>query len=216
MNIRTKLEKHISIMKAFKKLIIFGEYSTALEIRDVVNSDYPDDFQDVVNLHFDAKTNLSALSQELNLFGYIISFSNNDMRTQCEGIMNQIEKAHAVSIISKHANVSPLAKIGEGSYIAPLTFIGPNTVIAKHNIILPHSSIGHDSVLGKHCIVNPGAKISGNVIIGSNCLIGSNSVIHQKTNIGSNNIIDAMTYIRKDLKDNMIALSRSRAFIKKR
>ena len=55
--------------------------------------------------------------------------------------------------------ISNSAKIGEGSFIYPQSFIGNDVVIGKNCIIYPNVTIMDNCILGDHVIIQPGTVI---------------------------------------------------------
>jgi len=70
------------------------------------------------------------------------------------------------------------AKIGEGTKIAPLAYIGKNVEIGKNCFIAPNASVLDGCIIGDNCIINAGAVISFSVI-GNNCAIFNGAKIGQ-------------------------------------
>lgn len=200
-----------------KKLLIIGGKSTALEIYEVVltcfenlyseiifvignNESVNDDFKYIKD--FELEDYLSR-----NSCNYIISFANHSLRTKFEEIFNKF-KINPVNVIHPSAIISSNSNIGKGNYIAAGSIISFNATVNNHNIINYNTTIGHDAYVGNHCIINPGARISGNVIIGDRVLIGTNSIIFQGLKVGNDCLIDALTYIDRDIDNNMICSSK--------
>lgn len=199
-----------------KTLLIFGGKSTALEIAEVANEFYKNEFSFIKFVVgdeeqknndkqlFDSEVISYTKSRNCN---FIISFSNHKLRIKIENWMNDL-KVNAVNIIHPNAIISRSAKIGYGNYIAANVVISSNSIIGNYNIINFNTTIGHDAVLDNHIIINPGARISGNVNIGSRTLIGANSFIFQGKIIGDDTLIDALTYIDRDIDKKMICSSK--------
>jgi UDP-3-O-[3-hydroxymyristoyl] glucosamine N-acyltransferase len=206
-----------------KSLLIFGKESTGIEINEVARRYYNfyfDSILFVIGDHEVKNDSSHIFDSELKDFCksndcyYIISFSNSSLRIKMEEIMNKLSIS-PFSIISPYAIVSDTAKVDQGNYIAANVVISAHARLIGSNIINYNSTIGHHSIVNGHCIINPGARISGNVNLGESCLVGSNAFLFQGLSIGKNCIIDALTYIEKDLPDNMIASSKNTKTFKK-
>jgi len=63
--------------------------------------------------------------------------------------------------IPSSANISPTAKIGDGTIIQPFVFIGNYVEIGKNCIIHSHVSINDYSVIGDNVIISPNTVIGG-------------------------------------------------------
>jgi len=74
--------------------------------------------------------------------------------------------------------IHPTAKIGAGTKIAPLAYIGKNVQIGKNCFIAPTACIMDNCIIGDNVIVNAGAVISY-AIIGNNCIIYTGAKIGQ-------------------------------------
>jgi len=178
-----------------KKLIIFGEYSTALEIRETAKSDF-----DVQNVKFeDGFLNQIQNYSKEETYYYIMSFSDYNLRQKCQDQLSKLSNFKSQTIIHSSAVVFKTAQIGDGSYIAATAVVSHNAVVAENCLINFGVSVGHDATVGKNAVVMPGARIGGNCKIGDGCMIGTNSFIYQGMTIGNHTFIDAMTYINKNI-----------------
>lgn len=199
------------------KLLIIGSKSVALEIYDAAISNMEHKFKDIVFLIGDNEEFQKSYSHirdsELksyvneNSCEYIISFSNHKLRSKFEKLMKDLN-VKAANIIHNSAVISENAEIGIGNYLAAGAIISYGVTIGNHNVVNFNTTIGHDAIIGEHVIINPGARISGNVIIKNKVLIGTNSIIYQGKQIGCDVSIDALTYIDKDIVDNVICSNR--------
>lgn len=198
-------------------LLIIGGKSTALEIYDVVFNFFNENYLKVVFVIGDTETMDASYNfikhSELEDFiknnqcCFIISFANQKLRVKYLNLMRS-NSINAVNIIHPSSIISSSAKIGVGNYIAAGSIISFNAKINNHCLINYNSTIGHDSLIQDNCIINPGARIGGNVKIGERVLIGANSFIFQGKNIGNDCLIDALTYIDRDIENNMICSSK--------
>ncbi|MGE0636640.1 MAG: DapH/DapD/GlmU-related protein [Bacteroidia bacterium] len=196
------------------ELLIFGKISTGLEIFEIVNTHFPDRFNQVnmtlFNETFISDNNLeNKINQSDYIINYIIGFSDTKQRKKCAEAMSLYSNFIPVSIISPAAYIAKSAKIGDGCYIGANATISTNAVINDHCSINLNVTIGHDSELEENVVVLPGARISGNVKIGEGTLVGANAFIHQGVTVGKENLIDALTYVHDNLEDRMISSSRN-------
>ena len=199
-------------------LLIFGGKSTALEIREVINSFFATSYKkvllvipdnEIVNEKLDYILNkdLLAFVRENNC-KYIVGFSNQEGRERVQKEM-LILNVDPVNVIHPNAIISESVELGLGNYIAAGSIVSYNAKILDHCIINYHVSIGHDALIKTNSVILPGSRISGNVIVGERVLIGANSFIFQGKSIGNDCIIDAMTYVKDDLEDFHICSSRT-------
>lgn len=106
--------------------------------------------------------------------------------------------------LSLRRSVAVSARIGKGTYIYPLVYIGPNVKVGKNCVLYPGVRIYHDCVIGDNCILHAGAVIGadgfgfapledgsyrkiqqlGNVVIEDNVEIGANAAV-DRASMGS-------------------------------
>ncbi len=192
-----------------KVLYIFGTESTAKEIEEVVQESYDGHFDQIKRLYFygeESKDNSILDLQEANHIHFNIGFSEASLRKDCISFCLK-NKLIPFTVINRSAYIAKSAKIGVGCYIAANASISSDAKIGDFCQLNLNCSIGHDVNLGNNTIVLPGARISGNVCIGSESLIGSNAFVYQGVKLGKNNKVDALTYINKDLEDDIISIS---------
>lgn len=206
------------IMEQFKKnkrsLLIIGGSSTALEIRECVDSFYKNKFSEIFNVIGDnEETTIQNVirDSELDVFlsnnydiSYILGFTNQNLRHY---FTEKLSNAHLVSIMHPTSFIYPTAKIKEGTYIGPGVVVSSNAIVGMRCLINIGVSVGHDAIIGNDCIINPGVRISGFCNIGDRTLIGANSFVFQSKRIGMDCSIDAMTYIDRDIEDKKLCTS---------
>lgn len=200
-----------------KNLFIFGTSSTAKEILEIANQFYIKDFDSIKMLFFynDSPQDLKQLElkpEDENF--YIIGFADVALRELCINFMDGLF-LKPFTIINPTAFIAPSSIIGEGCYIAANASISSDVKIGRHCIVNLNSSVGHDSKIDHNVLILPGANISGNCTIHEKTLVGSNAFIYQGITVGKNNSIDALTYIGKDLDDDMISISATTKSLKK-
>ena len=202
-----------------KHLLIFGGYSTGIEISDVVKEYFSSKFKDVYNVvenNYDRNSSNILLENELGDFisnndvktFFVVSMTNQSTRYKCLKLANQYS-LKPVNIIHPNAYVAGSVVIGEGVYIAANVAISSNVKISNHVIINYNSVIGHDSIINDNVIINPGIVVGGNVVVNERVIIGANSFILQGKTIGADSTIDAMTYIDNDIDSRKISSNRN-------
>ncbi|MCW3975767.1 MAG: acyltransferase [Candidatus Bathyarchaeota archaeon] len=89
-------------------------------------------------------------------------------------------------------------ELGKSTDIGAFTYIN-----AKNGVII------EDFVqIGSHCSIYSISTMDnreGKVILKKNCRIGSHSVVSPGVTIGNNSIIGALSFVNKDIPDNVIA-----------
>ena len=186
-----------------EKLIVFGQESTALEIKSACEQRYQ-----VICVHFEENfTNQIPDFSLETTFKYIISFSNYELRNKCIIQLSLYKNFIAETIIHASAIIDKGAIIGKGCFIAAGAIISTNAIVKDHSIINIGSSIGHDALIGNNVFILPGVRVSGNVKIGDWCILGSNSFIKQNLVIGDWCYIDAMSKIESDIPEKKMIRS---------
>jgi UDP-3-O-[3-hydroxymyristoyl] glucosamine N-acyltransferase len=79
--------------------------------------------------------------------------------------------------IKSTAVIDPSAKIGNGTTISDLTYIGKNVVIGDNVYIYPQVFIGDHVAVGDGTILYPGVKLYHHCIIGQQCILHAGAVI---------------------------------------
>ncbi len=99
-------------------------------------------------------------------------------------------------------------KLGKKVDIGAFTYIN-----AKEGVTI------EDGVkIGSHCSIYSVSTIDnkkGKVILKKNCKVGANSVIMPGITIGENSIVGALSFVNKDIPDNVIAYGIPVKIIKK-
>ncbi len=198
-------------------LLIIGGSSTAVEIKELVESYYQGTYSAVYNVVGDNDvSSLNNIVRDSDLVPFledntnvvfIIGFSNSILRKKFRDIFAKYNVLD-VNIIHPTALISPTACLGKGIYLAGNAVISSNVRLLGSSLINFNVTIGHDCIIGEECCINPGARISGNVTIGNNVLIGANSCIYQGVSIGNDCLVDAMTYVHQNIDNSKMCTNR--------
>lgn len=196
-----------------KTLYIIGGNSTAFEIREIFDLYYKDNYTQIYNVIGNEESTILPNSitdselleslKESSDISFIVGVTDPNLKKRFRILFEQYSGIE-VNCIHPQSYIAPSARLGKGIYIAAFSVVSSNAEIGDGTIININVSIGHDSIIGKDCCINPGARISGHVTIGNKTLIGANAFIFQGLNIGENCAIDAMTYIRHNIKSNIM------------
>lgn len=108
-------------------------------------------------------------------------------------------------IIDETAVISPLAVIGEGTFIGKNVVINAETKIGINSIINSSSVVEHECIIGDFCHISSNSTLCGNCFVDNYSHIGAGSVIKQGTKIGSNVLIGIGSVVTKDIGNNVIA-----------
>ena len=93
-----------------------------------------------------------------------------------EGIIKKYNLKLA-TIVDKTASISPTARIGRGTYIAPNCVIDSDSFIGENNIILFNSIISREVSLCENCFISASCTLKGSIQISESCFIGANSSV---------------------------------------
>jgi sugar O-acyltransferase (sialic acid O-acetyltransferase NeuD family) len=112
------------------------------------------------------------------------------------------------NVVHPKANISPMARLGEGNVILQFCNVSPQATIGNNNYLSAYTSIEHDSALRDNCSFGPGVMTSGNVSIGSKVKFGTGVFIEPHLHIGSNSTIASGAILIRDVADNTVVKSR--------
>jgi len=140
----------------------------------------------------------------------IISIGNNACRKK---IVCRIQ-ANWGKAMSKQANISASASLGEGTVVMKGASINADAVIGRHVILNTNCSIDHDCKIGDFAHVSPQAALAGNVIIGEGTHIGIGACVVQGVTIGKWVTIGAGAVIIRDVPDYAVVVGNPGKIIK--
>lgn len=112
---------------------------------------------------------------------------------------------HLATIIDPNANVSPSAKIGEGTVVCN-AFIGSDVEIGDNSVVYEHACIGHDTKVGNHNIVSAMSFIAGHCIIKNNIFIGPSSSIRDNIVVEDNAIVSLGAAVYRNVAEHHTAI----------
>lgn len=119
------------------------------------------------------------------------------------------------SIIHSSVIISPTSKIGNGTYIGPLSFISSDTSVGHNVIIQPHAMIGHDVSIGDSSVISTNVVLAGNCMVGARTFVALNVSVEQKIKIGDDSIIGMASCVNKDIPSEVIAMGYPARVLKK-
>lgn len=103
------------------------------------------------------------------------------------------------SFISRHALISPSARIGPHAFVFEQNNVQPCVEVGENVILWSGNHIGHHSRIGSNCFISSHVVISGHCEIGDNCFVGVNATIANNVVIGRDCWIGPGAVITKDL-----------------
>ena len=119
------------------------------------------------------------------------------------------------SISHSSALISPTSKIGNGTYIGPMSFISSDASVGNNVIIQPHAMIGHDANIGDSSVISTNVVLAGNCMVGARTFVALNVSVEQKIKIGDDSIIGMASCVNKDIPSDVIAIGYPARVLKK-
>ena len=110
------------------------------------------------------------------------------------------------SVISRHAFISPSAKLGVGVIIAPFVSVQAEANIDENVAVNTQAIIGHHVLLRSDTVISSQVNLGGGALIEQQSYVGMGAVILEKVSIGRETIIGAGSVVYKDIPDDVIAL----------
>lgn len=134
-----------------------------------------------------------------------VAIGDNRMRHELFEFTRKIG-FNPVSIVSKHATISPRAMIGKGVCVMAGALINVNTEIGDNCIVNTNCAVDHDCSIGMSCHVAPGVTISGYTKIGIGTQLGTGSSVIDGVTIGEWSFIGAGAVVVGDLGSHVLAI----------
>lgn len=107
-------------------------------------------------------------------------------------------------LIHPRAVVEPTAKIGDGSQVFALSYVGSDSTVGFGCILNYGSITSHDCQLGDYVNLSPGATLAGGVVIGACTQIGMRVTINLDLKVGTNVRVGNGATIKKSIPDNTV------------
>lgn len=108
-------------------------------------------------------------------------------------------------VVSRSAQISPTASIGEGVVIMPNVVINSDAVIGRLAIVNTGATVDHDCVVGEAAHVAPGVHFSGGVKLGTRSIVGVGSSARPLVSIGDDVVVGAGSVLINDIADGVTA-----------
>lgn len=200
------------------KLVVIGAGGHARSVLDIIlqNNEYDvagcvdnifPEFKHVPNMEEISIIGNDELLPKLydsGINNIFVAIGNNKLRASI------YEKAvsigfEPVSVISRHAVISPRAYIGSGTCVMAGAVINVNCSVGNNCIINTNSSLDHDCTVGNHCHVAPGVAVSGTVNIGDCVHLGTGTNVINGISIGKNSFIGVGSAVVKNIPEGVLA-----------
>ena len=109
------------------------------------------------------------------------------------------------SVVSRSAQISPTASIGEGAVIMPNAVVNADAAIGRLAIVNTGATVDHDCVVGEAAHVAPGVHFSGGVRLGARSIVGVGSSARPLVTIGDDVVVGAGSVLVSDIADGVTA-----------
>ena len=119
-----------------------------------------------------------------------VAIGNNEVRKAVTLRIADFLQA-AEPIISSTSFVEESANIGKGSFIAPFSYVGIETIVGSSCILNTGSKIDHDVHIGDYSHIGGNSYVAGDVHIGDQVFLGAGCTIIEGVTITSNVTVGA-------------------------
>jgi sugar O-acyltransferase (sialic acid O-acetyltransferase NeuD family) len=106
------------------------------------------------------------------------------------------------TVIHPASTVSSSTEVGEGSFVAAGSVVGPNARVGRLCIINTCASIDHDNVLEDGVNLSPGVHFAGNVTCREDAFVGTGATAIPGVRIGRRAIVGAGATVTTDVPDD--------------
>jgi sugar O-acyltransferase (sialic acid O-acetyltransferase NeuD family) len=98
------------------------------------------------------------------------------------------------------------AQVGEGSYIAPGSIIGPQARVGAYVIVNMHVTLAHHSIVGDYAQISPGATVNGKCRVGRYGFLGSHASLNPGTTVGDGGVVGANSFAIRNVPAGVTVL----------
>ena len=131
---------------------------------------------------------------------YHVAIGNNKIRESVSLKIAQFLPAADV-IISRTSTLEESAQVGSGSFIAPMAYVGINTLVGQGCIFNTGSIVDHDVQIGDYSHLGGKSYVAGGVKIGDHVFLGAGGTIIEGLRIASNVTIGAGAVVIRDIEE---------------
>ncbi|WP_338050797.1 acetyltransferase [Ramlibacter algicola] len=103
------------------------------------------------------------------------------------------------TVVHPHASVSPLARVGAGSFVAAQAVLAPLAQLGSCVIVNHGAVIDHDCVVGDFSHVAPLAALGGQARVGARVLVGAGAHLLPGVRVCDDVVIGAGAVVRSDI-----------------
>ncbi len=124
-----------------------------------------------------------------------------DLMTSCAS-----QNFKILSLIHPSAVILKGTKIGSGTIIEPLVYIGMDADIGSGCHIHARANVDHNSVIEDFVTLNPSVTVAGNVRIGKKSVINISATITNSIVLGARTMVGAMSFVLHSYPDSGLRL----------
>lgn len=205
-----------------KKLVIIGCGGNSIDIIDIIDQDYSNEYK--VECFLDDDPNkigksiqgvpirgpIKELLKNYNnpnkfYFAFAIGSPRNFYKRSIIWKNLGVDEKKFPAIISKRAFISKACRIGNGAIIFPGVCVHNNVKIGNFCFILANGVISHDSTIDDFTFITTGVNISSNVHVGKNTFLGVGSDIKESITIGNKVLIGSSSNVVEDIEGGWVA-----------
>ncbi|MDX1953664.1 MAG: NeuD/PglB/VioB family sugar acetyltransferase [Verrucomicrobiota bacterium] len=135
---------------------------------------------------------------------FFLAIGNNTARQNLAIRLIAAEKK-TLTVIHPAVIVSPSARVGSGTYVAPCSTIGSRAVVGEFALVNVHASIGHDSEIASFSQLCPGVRVSGYCKVGQGAFLGSNAVLAPGKSMGPWSRLSGCSLALNDIPEGRLA-----------
>jgi sugar O-acyltransferase (sialic acid O-acetyltransferase NeuD family) len=103
------------------------------------------------------------------------------------------------TLVHRTAYVSPLAHLGQGTFIGANSVVAPGTSLAEHVFVNRGVTVGHDNKIGAFCRIQPGAALGGLSEYGIGVTVGIGARTLERLHVGEGAVIAGGAVVLEDV-----------------
>jgi sugar O-acyltransferase (sialic acid O-acetyltransferase NeuD family) len=111
---------------------------------------------------------------------------------------------HFHTLVHPTAYVSPLARVGSGTFIGARSVVAPGASLGEHVFVNRGATIGHDTTIGAFSRIQPGCNVGGLSAVGRGVTIGIGATLVDRLVIGDNAVVGAGSVVMEDVPDDAV------------
>ncbi len=111
-----------------------------------------------------------------------------------------------IRAVSRHAIVSPRARIAEGAAVMPGAVLNADCVVGRGAIVNTGATVDHDCLIGDYAHIAPGVHLAGAVSVGEGTLIGVGAAVLPGMKLGEWAVVGAGAVVTSDVADGLTVL----------